>query len=62
MRSAGNGSMAVVEYLLRKGASLNLKDLQGNSALLLACMKGDLVISKSLLLAGADDNEVNDVR
>lgn len=42
--------------LIRKGADVNAKAALGSTALMIACVKGDLNIIRALISAGADVN------
>lgn len=44
----------VAKFRLDKGADVNPKDLEGNTALSLACQKGNLEVLKLLLDKGSD--------
>lgn len=51
-----SGNMAVVEYLLNKGAKVNEKDSDEEAPLKIAVMRGDKEITKLLISKGADVN------
>lgn len=59
MRAAGSDADDTVNFLLRVGASINGRDMHGNTALMLACIKGNVSIAKALLVAGADSTLAN---
>lgn len=59
-----SGYPNVVDYLLLKGAKVNVQALDGRTALMMACARGNIGAVKSLLAAKADprikDKEGND--
>lgn len=52
--TAGHGPC--VDFLLRKGAEIDLVDVKGQTALYVAVVNGHLECAKILLEAGADPN------
>lgn len=55
MLAATNGKRGVVEFLLQKGADINMQDMQGSTAIHLAISScGDKIIVKSLCEKSAD--------
>jgi len=60
MLAASNGQVGVVDCLLAKGAAVNAKNQQGETALHRAASAGKLDVVKKLLSAGADVSAVGD--
>ncbi len=58
-QSIKSGDAAEVERLLNKGADINAKDMEGDSALVGAVYSGSTEVAKLLLDAGADINAGN---
>ena len=58
-----NGHVAIVEYLLSKGASVNLQRVSKDrsSSLYVACYQGHIKIVEKLLNHGADINQINNL-
>lgn len=54
-----NNSVAVVDFLLQKGAKTEGQDAAGNTALMGVCFKGYKELAQKLVDAGADVNERN---
>jgi ankyrin repeat protein len=54
------GHLAVVEFLLEKGAAVNHVTKEHNTALIPATQRGDVEIVRTLLMAGADANIATD--
>ena len=54
-----SGHIMIVRTLLNHGAKVNVKDQRGDSALLVACHKGDLELVELLIERGADVNLKN---
>ena len=54
-----NGKINVIEYLVSKGADLNIQNVYGDTALHWASMRGDLDMVKCLVKAGANINIQN---
>jgi rhodanese-related sulfurtransferase len=60
MRAAREGAAAICEELLKAGASVNLKNKDGNNALWLACVSESEHIIQMLLAHGIDIDNQND--
>ncbi len=58
-RAARHGDVAMVQFLLDRGAPLEGKDPMGNTALIVAAELGKVAIVNVLLEAGADPNSRN---
>ncbi len=54
MMAASDGDIAEITKLLEKGVDVNAKDFQGETALMVAALKGHLDIAKLLVENGAD--------
>jgi uncharacterized protein len=54
-----NNQPAVVDYLLQKGAKVEMQDQSGNTALMGVCFRGYTSIVKQLINAGVDVNQRN---
>jgi ankyrin repeat protein len=54
-----NNQPAVVDYLLQKGAKLEMHDLSGNTALMGVCFRGYKELAKRLIDAGVDVDQRN---
>jgi ankyrin repeat protein len=50
------GKNDIVELLLRKGAKIDIRSKDGNTALVLASMAGNIEASEMLVAAGSDKN------
>lgn len=57
--AAGEGRLTAVRYLLDEGANVNLRELDGNTALTEATFFGHAPVVKELLIRGADVNGVS---
>jgi ankyrin repeat protein len=55
-RSNHMSNLSRIQQLVEKGANVDLKDINGQTPLIAACMKGNKNIAKILLCAGADPN------
>ena len=60
MRAAREGEAALCEEMLKAGASVNLKNQDGNNALWMACMSDTEAIIQMLLANGVDIDNQND--
>lgn len=60
MRAAREASTEIVRELLDAGASVDLKNADGNTAIWLACFGGSLEVLRDLIDAGADVDSQND--
>jgi len=56
IEAAGRGDLAVVERLIRDGASVRERDAQGRTALLAATQGDRIAAARALIAAGADVN------
>lgn len=54
--SGGGAHISVVEHLLRSNAQVNMKNTDGQTALMRAVIRGSVAIANKLLQAGADLN------
>jgi Ankyrin repeats (3 copies) len=50
------GRVELIDYFFSKGSSLNSRDFEGNTPLMLAVMHNQFVAAKKLILLGADIN------
>lgn len=60
MRAAREGAVALCEELLAAGASVNLKNQDGNNALWMACVSESEAVIQLLLESGIDIDNQND--
>lgn len=61
MRAALAGNLRLTDELLRSGADVNRRNMDGNNALWLACVSGNADLVRALVRAGIDLNNRNDM-
>lgn len=59
-RSSHMSNLSRIQYLVEKGANVDVKDVIGQTPLIAACMKGNKNMAKILLGAGADPNATDE--
>jgi uncharacterized protein len=62
MYAAREGHMAIVQFLIEKGSSLNMQNLAGDTAMIWAACNGHKDIVKLLLDKGAEASITNTVK
>lgn len=56
--AAESGSIELVEFLISKGAKIDIKDVSGVPPVFLACSKGNIHLAEKLIMYGANINAV----
>ena len=59
IQSAKRGSNAKVQEYIKSGADINIRDTNGRTALMWACLNNFLMVVKTLIDAGADINMID---
>ncbi|XP_078171686.1 ankyrin repeat family protein [Carex rostrata] len=57
--AAANGHLAIVDYLIKNGADVNVTNLEKNTPLHWACLNGHMEVIKALIIAGANVSVLN---
>ncbi|KMZ58875.1 putative Ankyrin repeat-containing protein [Zostera marina] len=57
--AAANGHHAMVDYILDKGADINVCNSENNTPLHWACLNGHVEVIKSMITRGADVSKLN---
>ena len=61
MRAALAGRLSLIDELLRCGADISRRNMDGNNALWLACVSGSTDVVRALVDAGIDIDNRNDM-
>ncbi len=59
LKAAAKGDLATVQQALADGMAADTADSHGNSALMMACARGQREVARTLLTAGADAGHKN---
>lgn len=59
LKAAAKGDLAAVQHALNDGMAADTADSHGNTALMMACARGQREVARALLAAGADAGHKN---